>query len=118
MEKWKRYGQEINRLLRPQTFPLAVRVAGEDAQIPARAKRPVKDLGKKLAPCQGAALARKYGWTVAIQAEDSGCAIASFSYGWESPAAPLRPSLPTSLVFRLAPTSGFGQPAETASLVL
>lgn len=82
MEHWKRFGQEINRLLKPQTFPLAVRLAGEEGQIPARAKRPGKDLGKKLAPCQGAALARKYGWTMAVQAEDSGCAIASFSYGW------------------------------------
>ena len=35
-----------------------------------------------MALCQGAAIARRYGWTVAFTREDLGCAIAGHSYGW------------------------------------
>jgi uncharacterized protein (DUF169 family) len=82
MEHWHRLAAEIDRHIRPDTFPLAVLLPDDEARIPAKARRPTKDMGKKLAPCQSAALARKYGWTVAIAAEESGCAIASHTYGW------------------------------------
>ena len=36
-----------------------------------------------MAPCQGSAMARRYGWTVAFGPEDVGCGIAAHTYGWE-----------------------------------
>lgn len=36
-----------------------------------------------MAPCQGPALARRYGWTVAFGPEDVGCATAAHTYGWK-----------------------------------
>jgi len=83
MDKWHNLAGELDRYLRPSTFPLAVLLPDDESQIPAKARRPLRDLGKKLAPCQSAALARKYGWTVAIAAQESGCAIASHTHGWD-----------------------------------
>jgi len=82
METWREAGRSLNFYLRPQTFPLAVKLVEREEQIPEQARRPMRDLGKRLAPCQGAAIARKYGWTVAVAGVDSGCAIADLNYGW------------------------------------
>ena len=83
MDQWKKKGSDLRSYINSDTFPLAVRLAESEKEIPERARRPLKDLGKKLAPCQGAAMARKYGWTVGLTAEDSGCVIASDTHGWE-----------------------------------
>jgi len=83
MEKWQELGKTLNRFLRPHTFPLAVQLGRSDLDIPERARRPFSAFGQKLAPCQGAALARKYGWTFAVGPDDCGCAIANQTYGWD-----------------------------------
>ncbi|MBU2547117.1 MAG: DUF169 domain-containing protein [Proteobacteria bacterium] len=87
MKQWHEMAAELERYIRPATFPLAVQLPRTEEEIPAKARRPLRDMGKKLAPCQAAALARKYGWTVAVSASESGCAIASHTHGWE-PADP------------------------------
>ena len=83
MQKWHRLAAEIDRYIRPDTFPLAVLLPEDESLIPDKARRPIRDMGKKMAPCQASALARKYGWTVAVAVEESGCGIASHNYGWE-----------------------------------
>jgi len=83
MEVWRQYGEQLRRWVNPETFPVAVKFLDREADIPQTAKRPVRDLRVKMAPCQGSAMARRYGWTVAFTREDVGCAIAAHSYGWE-----------------------------------
>lgn len=83
MQQWTNMGQKLRELVNPSTMPVAVKIMKEEDQIPAKARRPLRDFGVKMAPCQGAAIARRYGWTVAFTHEDVGCAIASHSYGWE-----------------------------------
>jgi uncharacterized protein (DUF169 family) len=83
MEEWFRLGKEIRRLVNPDTFPVAVKLLTDDSQVPPSARRPLRDLKVKMAPCQGTAMARRYGWTVAFGREDVGCAIAAHTYGWE-----------------------------------
>lgn len=83
MEEWTRMGRKLRERINPSTMPVAVRIMEEEDHIPSKAKRPLRDLGVKMAPCQGAAMARRYGWTVAFTREDAGCAIASHTYGWE-----------------------------------
>ena len=83
MEKWFKLGEKLRSLINPSTFPVAVKFLKEEAQIPDKAKRPLRDLKVKMAPCQGSAMARRYGWTVAFTREDVGCGIAAHTYGWD-----------------------------------
>jgi uncharacterized protein (DUF169 family) len=83
MEEWYRLGQNLRKFINPATFPVAVRFMEDESLIPSSARRPSKDLNVKMAPCQGAAMARRYGWTLAFDKEDSGCAIADHTYGWK-----------------------------------
>ena len=83
MEKWIQLGEKLRRYVNPSTFPVAVKFLEKEDDIPQRVRRPLRDLGVKMAPCQGAAMARRYGWTVAFAREDVGCGIAAHTYGWE-----------------------------------
>lgn len=83
MEEWISMGRKIRELVNPSTMPVAVKIVKEEDQIPVKARRPLRDLRVKMALCQGAAMARRYGWTVAFTREDVGCAIAGHTYGWE-----------------------------------
>jgi uncharacterized protein (DUF169 family) len=83
MEKWISLGEKLRYLVNPSTFPVAVKILQKEDEIPKKAKRPLRDLGVKMAPCQGSSMARRYGWTLAFTNEDQGCAIAAHTYGWE-----------------------------------
>ncbi len=83
MEAWTNLDERLRRLVNPNTFPVAVTFLEREEEIPQKARRPLRDLGVKMAPCQGSAMARRYGWTVAFMREDVGCAIAAHTYGWE-----------------------------------
>ena len=83
MEDWKKINEDLTRILHLATFPVAIHFIEDMGKVPEKVKRPVKDFGVRLAPCQGAAMARKYGFSMAISKEDSGCAIANHTYGWK-----------------------------------
>jgi len=82
MKKYTELAKKLKTYLNPSTFPVAVTILNNEALIPGNAKRPLKDMGMPMAPCQGSAMARRYGWTVAFGKEDVGCAIAAHTYGW------------------------------------
>ena len=83
MEKWHQLGRKIREYVNPSTFPVAIKFLEDGSQILSSARRPLRDLGVKMAPCQGAAMARRYGWTVAFGKDAVGCAIAAHTYNWE-----------------------------------
>ena len=83
MDQWIELGKKLREFINPSTMPVAVKFLEEEVLIPEKSRRPQRDLGVKIAPCQGAAMARRYGWTVALAGEDVGCAIANHTYGWE-----------------------------------
>lgn len=82
MENWISLGEKLRNMINPSTFPVAVKFLERENEIPHKAKRPLRDLGVKMAPCQGSAMSRRYGWTIAFTQEDVGCAIAAHTYGW------------------------------------
>lgn len=82
MTEWNEKVRALNTYIKPLTFPLAVKLVGKTEDFPERTRRPLKDLGFKTNICVGMTMARKYGWTVGITAEDNVCPIASFIYGW------------------------------------
>jgi len=83
MEKWIQLGQKLRAFINPETYPVAVKLLKDEAGIPPQVRRPLRDLKVPMAPCQGSAMARRYGWTVGFGSEDVGCAIAAHTYGWE-----------------------------------
>jgi len=79
------YGREFERRMRLQTFPLAIKMLEKESDIPKGAQRPFKDLGYRLAACQGFAMSRREGISVAMTLEDMVCAEAVIGYGLAEP---------------------------------
>lgn len=79
------YGEELERRIRLQTFPLAVKLLEREADIPEGAKRPLRDFGYHVPLCQGYALSRKEGKTIAMFKEDMWCFEPIVGYGWAKP---------------------------------
>jgi uncharacterized protein (DUF169 family) len=105
------YGFELERRIRLQTYPIGIKllkneqdipstpvnqhVAGqtlwalrgeqESGDLPERPLRPLKDLGYHVALCQGYAMSRKEGITVAMFKEDMWCFEPIVGYGWNEP---------------------------------
>jgi uncharacterized protein (DUF169 family) len=86
----KQVNETLNFYIRPQTFPLALKLCRSEAELPEKVRMPVRDLGYQIALCQGVGLARRYGWTIAIGKEDQCCIGGAAAMGFisEAPGAP------------------------------
>ncbi len=82
MADWTQKAESLNRFIRPLTFPIAVKLVESVDQFPEKTRRPSQDMGFKTNVCVGMTMARKYGWTVGITADDNACPIAAYTYGW------------------------------------
>ena len=67
------YGEELEQRLRLKTFPFAVKLLKHEKEMPKGAIRPKRDLGHHLSLCQGFAMSRREGNTVAMFLEDMWC---------------------------------------------
>ena len=79
----KQLSDSIQKHVRPQSFPLAIRMVKHGEPLPERVKRPFKDLGFKSAICQSIAIARRYGWAMALGHDDISCPLAKSAFGFE-----------------------------------
>jgi len=79
--------ERLDRFVRPETFPLAIRMLAEGEAPPPKTKIPGKDLGVEVAVCQTYAIARRYGWTLAVSRDDINCPLTKIAYGFD-PAVP------------------------------
>jgi uncharacterized protein (DUF169 family) len=82
MTDWTQKAEALNRLIRPLTFPIAVKLVKSVDEFPEKTRRPSRDMGFKTNVCVGMTMARKYGWTVGMTADDNACLIAAYTYGW------------------------------------
>jgi uncharacterized protein (DUF169 family) len=78
-----RLDEAITRYVRPESFPIGIRMLKAGESAPRRAKRPLRDLKVKIATCMGYTMARRYGWTLAIAREDVSCPLSKVAYGFE-----------------------------------
>ena len=78
---FQEYGEELERRLRLKTFPLALKLLEREQEIPAGAKRPLKDLGHHLSLCQAFQMSRRSGRTMAMLIEDHWCCEPVIGYG-------------------------------------
>ena len=74
--------KHLEQHLRVATFPVGIRPLAPGEPIPAKAKRPKKDLHVEVAICQAISFARRYGWTLAFSGEDLSCPIAKAAFGF------------------------------------
>ncbi|MBU0493298.1 MAG: DUF169 domain-containing protein [Chloroflexi bacterium] len=73
--------------LRLQTTPVAVKLARSADEVPRKARRPHRTLGVRITICQAFGMARRYGWTLALCADDVACTPAALCYGFLRPPA-------------------------------
>lgn len=72
---------KLDWYIRPETFPLALRVLSSGGPLPPKVRLPVRDLGRRMAVCQVIGISRRYGWVMAVREEDLCCPIALIAFG-------------------------------------
>src|SRR5881628_3174311 len=77
--------RELQFYIRPQTFPVAIRMLKPGEEIPEKAKRPARDFKKLSMNCQVIDMARRYGWMIALTREDHICSLGIAALGFEKP---------------------------------
>ena len=78
----QKIGEALDSYIRPETFPVAVKMVSSMDEIPEKARMPKRDLGTPMPVCQGIALARRYGWLVAMGEEDMLCPLGALALGF------------------------------------
>ena len=79
------YGEELEKRLRLQTFPLALKLIEKEEDIPEQARRPKRDFGYPLTVSQGFGISRRMGRHVAMLKEDMWCFEPVIGYGLAEP---------------------------------
>jgi len=74
--------KEFEKYLRLQSPPLALRMLRPGEEAPEKCRKPFEHLKIKVNICQGFSMARKYGWTVRMGAEDMACPPGTALFGF------------------------------------
>jgi uncharacterized protein (DUF169 family) len=77
--------EAITRYIRPDTFPVAVRMLEPDEPLPDRVRVPSESMGEQWIVCQSIGVARRYGWSVAVGRDDVVCPLAAVAFGLREP---------------------------------
>ncbi len=80
--KLKKIEEILNQYVRPQCFPVAVKMVSSEEEIPEKARMPKRDLNIQMPVCQEIALARRYGWVMAMGLEDMLCPLGALALGF------------------------------------
>ena len=81
LDELHKYGEELEKRLRLQTFPIAIKMLEKESDIPEGAQRPMRDFGHHTKTCQDFAMSRREGLTIASMFEDMYCPEAVIGYG-------------------------------------
>ena len=81
MTDLKRINEALNSYLRPQTFPLAIRMCASTEELPEKVRLPQRAMGVTISLCHALAMARRYGWVIAVDKYQS-CYVAGLSMGF------------------------------------
>jgi uncharacterized protein (DUF169 family) len=77
----KEFTKAVETHVRPATFPVAAKFLKPDEPVPEKARRPLRDMKITIAICQAIAMARRYGWTIAVGEEDVNCVLTKTAFG-------------------------------------
>jgi len=127
----RQVNEALNLYIRPQTFPLALKLCQSDSELPERVRMPMRDLGYQVTLCQAIGLARRFRWTMAVGKEDQCCAGGASAMGFiaeragDDPAKRLEPGKYSHLLIAPIEAADFdpdviaiyGNPAQIMRLV-
>jgi uncharacterized protein (DUF169 family) len=74
--------EALARYVRPDTFPLAIRMLKPGEALPEGVKVPSKTMGEQWIVCQSIGVARRYGWSIAVGRDDVICPLAAIAFGF------------------------------------
>jgi uncharacterized protein (DUF169 family) len=77
--------EAIARYIRPDTFPLAIRMLEPGEPLPDGVRVPSESMGEQWIVCQSVGVARRYGWSIAIGRDDVVCPLAAVAFGLRPP---------------------------------
>ncbi|MBW2622917.1 MAG: DUF169 domain-containing protein, partial [Deltaproteobacteria bacterium] len=80
----KKVNDTLNQYIRPQTFPIALKLCKAEDTLPERVRIPTRDMGHPITLCQATGLTRRYGWTMALAKEDQCCSGGAQAMGFVS----------------------------------
>jgi uncharacterized protein (DUF169 family) len=75
----------MSAYVKPQTYPLAIKMLSGEDEIPQDAKMPLRDFGVPFSLCQALALGRKEGLTTVLDKDSQSCPIALAGLGFVRP---------------------------------
>ncbi len=87
MPEYSAISKQFEDHFRLRTKPIAIKMLANEAEIPAGAVRPLKDMGHHLSLCQAFSLARRQGQTTALLLEDNWCFEPVVGLGFKAPPA-------------------------------
>jgi uncharacterized protein (DUF169 family) len=79
--------ETMSTYIKPQTYPVAVKMLKNEEEIPKDAQRPLEDFGHAFTLCQALALGRKEGLTIVLDRNSQSCPIAMVGLGFVRPDA-------------------------------
>lgn len=82
----KQINDALNQYLRPQTYPIAIRMCASESELPEKVRLPLRDMGINISLCHAIAMARRYGWVITIDKTVS-CYVPAISLGFVQPPA-------------------------------
>ncbi len=83
LNEWVGMGKELNSLIRPRSFPLAIKLIKHGENFPEKVHFPLRDMGIKITICQAFTMSRLYGQTIAMTREDAIFCPGPLLWGWE-----------------------------------
>jgi uncharacterized protein (DUF169 family) len=85
VERMRRLDRAIGDYVRPDTFPLAIRMLKPSEPIPEGVRVPSQSVDERWIVCQSIGIARRYGWGVAVGKDDVICPLAAVAFGFRQP---------------------------------
>jgi len=83
--KIKKLDEALNLYVRPDTFPLAIRMVKPGEALPEGIRVPSKSLNEHWIVCQSIGVARRYGWSIAVGRDDVICPLSAIAFGFRKP---------------------------------
>ena len=78
----KQLNETLNLYVRPQTFPVALKLCRSETELPDKVRMPMRDLGYQVTLCQAIGIARRYRWTLAVGSADQCCLGGALAMGF------------------------------------
>jgi len=78
----KQANETLNTYIKPQTFPLALKLCQSESELPEKTRMPMRDMGYQITLCQGYGIARRFRWVLALGKEDQCCVGGASTMGF------------------------------------